>query len=675
MIDPDIAAQVLGKTSNSPPSISIDPDIANSVLNSAAPPHSIDTMQAIGAGVTKGVDDFNIATRTLKLAGQGLSKLGYPTLEQKVDSYRQSIANDYNQAAQDSPIAANVGRLAGGVGATLPIFAIDAPVAIASKAPLVGKIIQGALQGGATGALAQDGDFVDNTALGAAVGGAIPGVLGLAGKAISGAKGAIIGKTREDAPELMNLSKQYNIPLTKGDISKRGVYPTLEKSLLDNMIVGGTADLRAKQADAYIPAYKQLMSTIAPHSNGTLSSVSSDINSLATNLKKQASVKFDVVDKLSKDAGNVDITGLKQAAAGLLDEANKGTIKGAYVTRLKDILEKGITKSGSPASNLVDESGNPLVSAVASSKSSSIPFSEARILRTTIGGEINALQNSATKTNDVVLGGYKKIFGALENDLDKWGASSNSTQLAGAYSEAKNFYKGYAGIFKDPEIKSAMASDAQMYDYLMQAAKEKNPYKAEKLSNAVGNQDQLAAMGASDLADKVGDTKQQNLRAYILSNAFNKAYDPNNKVFNPATFVGEIDKLGLSSNVYFGDKITAIRGLNKLLIASRGGFDAGQYNRTGVQAVKMAGTLGTIAGGGAAVGYAKDGDSGAAAGAGAGVSAALVFGLLARNPQLFIQAAKISDKTDPSVVKHMVNAFLKRAAKQGVNVAAVQQSQ
>ena len=231
--DPDAYLnQKLGITPTEQPAF--DPDAYLAAKTPVEEPSQFQSFaRGTAQGATMGFADeiTGAAEGLLNLQGRsGTERFSVPIQESRAA---------YGAAQEANPVTYGAGELTGGIASALAIPG-------AGPATLAGKVGLGALGGAAAGLGYSDIKDLSGAELfrggkealkGAAIGGAIPGVLGVGKKLIPGAKGSIVNKPFSEGTRLFGTSKE-SAKTVKEMLDKPELYETAregKKSVLDHV--------------------------------------------------------------------------------------------------------------------------------------------------------------------------------------------------------------------------------------------------------------------------------------------------------------------------------------------------------------------------------------------------------------------------------------------------------
>lgn len=337
---------------------------------------------------------------------------------------------------------------------------------------------------------------------------------------------------------LQELSRQYGIPLSMGDISGQegkgigGVERILEKTPLSGMV-----GFRAGQQQAIQSRAPQILDTFAK--DIPKESIEDPQNSLQTYLgnaettaRSMATQKYnEFLGKAAQADAKVPIINLKSAAQNIINQESQlpGEMQISAVNTAKSIL------------GLPDELG----------------IKTASVWDKRLGGLSNAAAKKFNMGNVTKedLGAYTSLDRALGDretgDIAQF-AKTQPVDIVGAYNDAKDFYSQNVGPFNDPDIRK-LGSDRFDTDTLLnKMVKNNRPQLAQKLMTTLPQEGQ--------------DT----LKYAVLNKLMESSgYGSDTKPFSPKQFAGSWAKLGDTQTAIFSpEEKEMIDGYTKLINAA-----------------------------------------------------------------------------------------------------------
>lgn len=453
------------------------PDVTPEQAKQAAKDASaFDKTMAVTTGFNRGVEKFTSFVTDSLVSGI----FGEKALEKDIASQKA----DFLKQQSKLPTHTNLGELGGEILTSGVIAYAASPLAIAKNLKSGKAAIEGVTSlGGKTGLAAADlgvgsavaggikrpGDeesrlenAVEGGLLGAAVGGLAKGVSG-------------IGKIGKESEEFLQQASEYGVTVVPRDLSRKGTQILADK--ISGYIPSVTkAKLVEKRMDEFGPAIERFISKVSSESTGDINNIGTILHKASARMKAQVGSAYDDVDKLAKaDGAPVFITDLKETATKLSSEL------------------KGSLTENTATTNLLDK-----ISKMADNQS----FNEVRKLRTQIGELVSSSARGTDTTSQRV---WKQAYGATMKSLDDFGYNTHNKELAEAYHSASAQYKGYAEIFKNPQMKNALADDVKMWDYVNKLISEKNPLKVERTMSGLS------------------EAEQATVRSELVADAFSKA--------------------------------------------------------------------------------------------------------------------------------------------------------
>ena len=485
----------------------------------------------------------------------------------------------YEEAAEGD-VLSGLGEITGAIAATAPIPGITgAKLAGKVAAPLVKKgIIAGTAAG--VGGLMGATEFVDeeetrlkNATYGALFGAGGAGAGLLAKKVGTKAFNALKGRYKDaNIQELMDLSKKYDIPLTKGDVT--GKAPTRKTEVALESKVGGISPEREVQSKAVDKAIlkaekmfrpKGEKKPLGPSEVGKRLKKSTEKG--FAEARKVAKKNYDKVEKLSG--------GTKIIPENSLNAVNK--------------IKKEMT-GDLPSEKTTVDWFDQLYENLSTGKKN---FSSLRKTRQQLGKEAQKYAVSDPNRRRQLL----KIQSAIETDME----DAIEGQIKSMTARKGRSMKKLAGAdlmnpFQKAEMRKETLKQTKKGEELKKAyeiAKKQYredvvPYKTSKTLKSILKQEEpdqifktMIKDGYSDRAKtfyKALDKKGQETVEYgIIRSAMNKARTETEfgEVYSPVKFSSELDKLDEAAGIFINpSKKKYVDGVKKVLKAAK---RAGQY--------------------------------------------------------------------------------------------------
>ncbi|MDP4545831.1 hypothetical protein Q8P09_12175 [Psychrobacter faecalis] len=460
-----------------------------------------------------------------------------------------------NRKGGDAP------RLIGEIGASLPAFMYGA-----GGSTMGARVADQAVRGAAVGGLQLTQEGSDpNQRLYNMAGGAVGGAAGQAGgeligagasKVIGKAVNAKRGKLKPKYQEVDNLSKQYDVPTSPGDLIGKGIVQNTE-SHLNRLPVVGNSKFMNKQADATEVASKKVVNKLkdtmtstdfkainkiekaanagdrnAKRVLGVINNAGDDTNKViqasleVTKWRKKQIAKnlYGNVAKEVEKTGNdiVDVANTKAALTKVLDEQNASISPNKVVVReVSEMLEN------------LDDAARPLT------------FKNIRELRSKLGNLADEYGNPTGKADNFASSVFSNARQAVTKDLDNFAASSGGAVKA-AYNKADKFYaKAIANTDKSIERAIQSPKPDEIYGKFAQPRKGDN---------------------AQILVDNLDKKGQDALRLRMAEDAMDKAWHETTESFSPAKFAGEFERLSEPyGRVFTGEAKKEMDGFVKLM--------------------------------------------------------------------------------------------------------------
>lgn len=341
-----------------------------------------------------------------------------------------------------------------------------------------------------------------------------------------------------DTQALSELSQQYGIPLSMGDLAGQegkgvgGLERVLEKTPLSGMV-----KFRAGQQAAIQSKAPQILDTFAK--DIPKESIEDPQNALQTYLgnaektaRSMATEKYnDFLGKASQADAKVPITGLKAAAQNIVNQESQlpNEMQISAINTAKSIL------------GLPDELGIKVAS----------------VWDKRLGGLSNAAAKKFNMGNVTKedLGAYTALDQALGNrengDIAQF-AKTQPEDIVGSYNDAKDFYAQNVGPYNDPDIRKLGSDRFDTDTLLTKMVKNNRPQLAEKLMATLPQEG------------------QSTLKYAVLNKLMESAnYGSDTKPFSPKQFAGAWSKLGDTQDAIFSpEEKEMINGYTKLINAA-----------------------------------------------------------------------------------------------------------
>ena len=511
---------------------------------------------------------------------------------------------DY-QADKEAWMDASKGNLTAGIGEVVGNIAATAPLGmgigsgLAKVGGLASKLIPTAIaEGTAIGAteLVDEGESrLGNTAYGALFGAGGAGA-GLLLKKL-GSKGfnALKGKYKDaNAEELMALSKQYDVPLSLGDVTGKGS----KTEILSENIPFGMNKFREKGSEKVTKAVDDF---VGESQDDWTKTVQESMKNKSKAVKEKATGLYNKVEKLSGGAkvnpaqSISKINKIEKEVGKTLTPGNDSF--GSYLSKTKEAMESGkanysslrATRQdlGNEAKKYADTDPNRSRLLMGLRDAIEVDMDKA------IGAQVESMTKRVGNKMQKLAGGEGAYTPFKKSEMAKETVkqTKKGEQLKKAYKEATEFYKKEAVPFKDRSIKSAIKSNKpdEIYKSFMQ---EGGGDRAKIFYNALDEKGRDAV--------KYGIIK----KAYTKANTTTAQGD----VISPAKFASYLDKMDVPKNIFFKGKAKKeLDGFRKLMKAST---RYGQYMENPPTGNRMAQISG-IAGSGLSSGALPLGTAGA----------------------------------------------------------------
>lgn len=448
--------------------------------------------QAPAASSVPQVSDFmeepSIARSALVGLGSGFARFGQGVKQAGLSAGEflglapKGAANEYTQAVQrdrqlfeQTPVGQSVsGNIAQFVGEVAPALLIPGGVA----GGLARRTATGALGGGAQGLLQfvpEGQDRSQQAAIGGLLGGALPGVGALIGRAFPSEGFA------QKLGEAEKLSADFEVPISASDVMGPGAqrlavateyagpvglsdfriaqnvasHQAAEKlvesqknKLLSSKFSVGEIEKIAAGATPRAAAARALLDEVkaSPEDWRDIVQLSGKVSVL--NRKIQADSLYRKVSDLAAPLGSVPLNESKKAVDSILSELSKQVIPQADAQRLASRINEVVSSRFT-----VDPATGAVVSRAGT-------FDDVRNLRSVIADEASSFYN-ATQDKAVAKRGahyFEMLKKAVDQDLENFALGKNK-ELASAWRTADAYYRKNVIPFKDRQLAKALSKE------------------------------------------------------------------------------------------------------------------------------------------------------------------------------------------------------------------------
>lgn len=426
--------------------------------------------------------------------------------------------------------------------------------------------LQGAVTGAAEGGLQptyDDKSFWSDKAkqalAGGVMGGVFTGATDVALKGVGHAMGAAKGVLRPDAAEMMNLSKQFDVPITASDIGGTGkkVAAKTEAVLERVPFVGIEREVQQKAGKVAVEGVQKKlrdeMTNLSFQSLDKIQQVAQQPGpraAAARRLLQEAQNAGDDWQKVIQSSGNLRAFRMQLGADELYDDVARlaagRTSPAANTSKMLDQIAQEVdaklmpdTGTANFIARLQGRIDNDEVTKT---------FEGLRQLRSDIGAELSAAKSSQGGANAVVSNRSASYLAqlkeAVEQDLDD--LAKGSPELKAAWERANSFYRNKVVPYKSRDLAKALVDQ-----------------DADDIYKAFLNQGKNGGQRFYQALDERGRSA---VRYGMVTEALEKATDPSTGNFNPRHFASQMNRMQDAQGIYFkGDKQAEIRGLTKLM--------------------------------------------------------------------------------------------------------------
>jgi hypothetical protein len=438
--------------------------------------------------------------------------------------------------------------------------------------------------------------------------------------------------------ELAQLSKQFDVPLTVGELRGSTGLKAAETQL-ERVPAVGIRGFREKQSMSLKNAAESLVDNLT---TGVDDSGAAIQQSLKAKLQKGKDLSRDAYNKIEEAVNQKAVldeiipTGTKEAANALLaeypdifDRLPSGTVKSKLQIISEDTATKQQSFNGLPSEvmasshgkpqpqPIVDAQGNPITKTI----QPTVSFKDARSLREQLGNYINRAHKSAGAVGSKEIRQLQILKDALENDISTWAETTGNVAVTDAFANANKVYRNNVAPFKEFIVKKATGDTFDTDLMAKTFIKNDRPQLAKKLMNLLD------------------DSGKGAVKHSILKEALDLGLETKSDVpFSPAKFATKLERYGNTLNTVFTpDELTQINGFVKL---ARAAERAGQYAENPPTGLR-AGDLGIFTG----FGYLIASDPMTAMGTAAALKALSTLLTSDMGRKLLTQSAKIKEGT------------------------------
>lgn len=450
---------------------------------------------------------------------------------------------DYAEAAKQYPKTAGISNVLGGIGATIPTFAIPG----LGKSALTRLATQGALQGGLVGGAqyTNEGDSrLGNAALGAGLGGALGAGFGLAGQGATKLYNTFKGITDDPAADaVIAAGKQWKVPVFASDASQNIALKRAAEGFEEVPLLGMRGD-RAGQMYAAKDAAEKLTDDAAGMLANTKFESLAQVKQVAKGKTPRAAAAQRLLEEVNtagddwqqilKTSGNLKLFRNKLIADEKYNKVSQ------VADKFGDVARPNTTKALDNALADVQDSilpDSPLIGKLGTIKenlaSREFNYSQMRKARADIGDLISDFytgSNAAVGSKGV--GALQGLKNAIEDDMNAF-ASKNGRELSAAWRDADKFYRTNIVPAKDRTLAQALtkADPDEIYGKFIQRGDKVG--RPQRFYNALDDKGRAA------------------VRYGIVKNAYEKAFDGDRNLFSPAKFATAIKDTKGASGVFF----------------------------------------------------------------------------------------------------------------------------
>ena len=361
--------------------------------------------------------------------GMDSNQANLDALQGLIDEKRKEYASTGVNAQH--PLASGTGEFLGG---TLPTLALPGGAEKSLVQRLLSSLIQGGIIGGAQPTSGNESRGT-NIAIGAGLGAAGQGLVSTIGKGVNALRGTVTKSP------VQQLGDQFNIPTTLGeDIGKP--FTQWVETMQEKIPWLGIGKFRARQNEAAGNAATDLL---AQHAVGT-----NPADSMVANREFASKLYDDMKTLLPGISAQQIVPGKTKPLAAAFLKRYPDLFKRFQDTKTEGLLQdiaagvKDVTKN-TPASTILNASGNPMVEAAVSTTPKTLTFDEAWALRQGLGEKISQARKMLQRgeIDQTAYGQLKSMFGAVSSDMESWASKIGKPEITDAFRASNDAYKNY----------------------------------------------------------------------------------------------------------------------------------------------------------------------------------------------------------------------------------------
>ena len=526
-------------------------------------------------GGLEGVKNIGRGVKQAYLEGSArLAREGHPLYNDPLiaDKYRQQVLKEKEEyknlpEIQRHPSLANIAEVGGELIATAPISSAALPVkggGLLSRA--IKTIGSGSAQGGALGAIQFDpegGNRIANIKTGLSLG----GIFGAGDVAVRGAGRFLKGKNTPEEIAAQEgrvaLANEKGLPLTvgeiQGDLGKQRI-----ENILERLPGTGFLPFREKQSKVFQNEAEKIMRGIGGEEIEDFGAyVNANQKKTLKDRKESLGKRFDKADELADlHKGKVQFQDVKKIANTIVNE--KKELLKAYPNSpsMQEKIGRDIKAIEEEYLNLADS-----------------PFRVARQVRSAEGDKLRKMREKSNESNSQALEyrDQKRIFEAMENDLDRYGKEVGGPFQA-IYEPAREDYKNLVAPFKERLLSKTLSRDYLADNLIGSFLKPDQPQLASVLIKNIDKEGKMAVQAALlNKAYKAGMGKDiQEIPGVPQSNFFN-----GERFANEALKYGEANKVAYDKPV-----LDSLKGYKRLSEIARRASTFAQNPQTGALMVE-----------------------------------------------------------------------------------------
>lgn len=501
--------------------------------------------------------DTVIMERPKGLEGLGPSVQGPRTSEEIVDEEREY--QKWREGRGDT--GTDWWRLGGNLISPTSLVlgkSMHLPAGVSAGKGILQAIGTGAVEGAAHPTYGKSEDFWTDTAKQAGLGGLFGGAgyAAMRGLTTAGGKiaGAIKGKYKDDAGQLLATSKEFDIPVTATDLRANKVASGSEAFLERVPVIGldrkEQRDAAQRAAERITGKLQEDMKALPFQSTARLQQLASSGGKNAASaqrLLEQAAAAGDDWQKVIQVSGNMKAFRMKLGADELFDEVRK--LAGNQPVPL-NTTAKALETVGRQIDDAIipDQTSQRLVQSIVTRLDNPdvpVTYGALQQMRSDLGAMIeDAYRGADAVTGSRTASHLSALRNAVTRDMDEFAKATPA--LKQAWTRANSFYANNVAPYKAKDLAKALTDvDA---DDIYKSFLNQGPNQSARFYKALDEKGRAA------------------VRYGMVANALDKAYDPQKNTFVPTAFARAMKASQDAQGVYLkGADKAQVQGFTNLM--------------------------------------------------------------------------------------------------------------